>query len=261
MRHPNLDRLRQLRLHGMAKALEALDHQPDGAALTFDDRLALMIEREAAERANVALAARLRRARLRQNACLEDLDLRTPRGLDRTLILELATCRWIREHRPVLVTGPTGTGKTWLICALANQAAREGHPVLYTRLTRLLDDLATARLDGTLASRLRSLARLDLLIIDDWGMTVLTAAQRLDLMEVIDDRHDRASTLLATQMPIERWHDVIGDPTYADAILDRLVHNAYRLNLTGDSMRRLRAADRQPVTAQTSSLPGGSSPS
>lgn len=238
MRHPNIDRLRQMRLYGMAKALEELDRQPDAAGLSFDDRLALLIEREAEERANTALAGRLRRAKFRQQACLENLDRNPARGLDRTVVRDLASCRWIRDHRPVVVVGATGTGKTWLVCALGHQAAREGYSVQYTRLTRLLDGLATARVEGKLARELRRLARLDLLIIDDWGMTELTAAQRLDLMEVIDDRHDRRATLLASQIPVDRWHAVIGDQTYADAILDRLVHNAHRLELTGESMRK-----------------------
>jgi DNA replication protein DnaC len=242
MRHPNIDRLRQMRLSGMAKALEELDHQPDAAGLSFDERLALLIEREAEERANAALAGRLRRANFRQQACLENLDMKPSRGLDRGLVRELASCRWIRDHRPVVVVGATGTGKTWLVCALGHQAAREGYSVQYTRLTRLLDGLATARVEGKLARELRRLARLDLLIIDDWGMTELTAAQRLDLMEVIDDRHDRRATLLASQIPVDRWHAVIGDPTYADAILDRVVHQAYRLELAGESMRKHAAA-------------------
>ncbi|BAI74285.1 transposase (plasmid) [Azospirillum sp. B510] len=241
MKHVNHERLRQLRLYGMAKGLEALERLPDRGQLAFDEQLGTLIEREAAERANTALASRLKRARLRQTACLEDLDLRTPRGLDRGVVRELATGRWVKENRPVLITGPTGIGKTWLACALGNQAAREGHSVLYTRLTRLLDDLATARLDGSLARLLRRIARLDLLILDDWTMTELTAPQRLDLMEVIDDRHDRAATMLATQVPVANWHRLIGDATYADAILDRLVHRAYRIDLHGDSMRRTKA--------------------
>lgn len=250
MKHVNHERLRQLRLYGMAKGLEALERLPDRGQLAFDEQLGTLIEREAAERANTALASRLKRARLRQTACLEDLDLRTPRGLDRGVVRELATARWVKEHRPVLITGPTGIGKTWLACALGNQAAREGHSVLYTRLTRLLDDLATARLDGSLARLLRRIARLDLLILDDWAMTELTAAQRLDLMEVIDDRHDRAATMLATQVPVANWHRLIGDATYADAILDRLVHRAYRIDLHGDSMRRAKA-DAAGETADT----------
>jgi DNA replication protein DnaC len=157
----------------------------------------------------------------------------------------------VREHQPLLVTGPTGIGKTFVACALGNQAAREGYGVFYTRLTRLLDDLATARLDGSLARVLRRLARLEVLIIDDWAMTEL--AQRLDLMEVIDDRHDRAATVLATQIPVANWHRSIGDATYADAILDRIVHRALRVELTGESMRRVQAADQKLAKPSSSS--------
>jgi DNA replication protein DnaC len=177
MKHPTHEALRRLRLYGMARGLEDLERQPERSQLSFDDQLALLVERETAERANTALASRLKRARLRQTACLEDLDWRTPRGLDRTLVRDLASCRWVREHQPLLVTGPTGIGKTFVACALGNQAAREGYGVFYTRLTRLLDDLATARLDGSLARVLRRLARLEVLIIDDWAMTELTAAR------------------------------------------------------------------------------------
>ena len=241
MHHQNLEQLKTLRLFGMARALEELAHTRERDALTFDDQLALLIEREAADRANLALTHRLRRAHLRQNACLENLDLRTPRGLDRALVRDLASCRWVSEHRPILVIGPTGVGKTWIVCALGNQAARESHVVLYTRLNRLLDDLAVARLEGGVNRLLRKLARVAVLILDDFAMTELTAAQRRDLMEVIDDRHERGATVIATQVPVERWHHQIGDPTYADAILDRLVHQAYRIALKGESLRKTRA--------------------
>ena len=177
-------------------------------------------------------------AGLRQAACFEDLDYRTPRGLDRGLIQALAAGRWLYERNNVLILGPTGIGKSWIACALGNQAARNGFSVRYQRLPRLLDELALAHVDGHAARLLARLARIQLLILDDWAMAKLTAEQRRDLMEVIDDRHQRASTILATQVPIERWHDMIGDPTYADAILDRIIHNAYRITLTGDSMRR-----------------------
>src|SRR5438876_2802069 len=196
------------------------------------------VDREAVERDNTALAQRLRLAGLRQAACLEDLDYRTPRGLDRGLIQALAAGRWLHEHNNVLILGPTGIGKSWIACALGNQAARNGFSVRYQRLPRLLDELALARVDGHAARLLARLARIQLLILDDWAMARLTAEQRRDLMEVIDDRHQRAATILATQVPIQRWHDMIGDPTYADAILDRLIHNAYRIELRGDSMRR-----------------------
>jgi DNA replication protein DnaC len=238
MRHQSIDKLRALRLAGMARALEEQMAQADIGRLSFDERLAMLIDREEVDRHNAALAQRLRLARLRQAVCLEDIDFSTPRGLDRTLIRSLAAGRWLAEHNNVLVLGPTGAGKSFVACALGNQAAREGHSVRYQRLSRLLDELAIARAEGRYARLLTRLSKVSLLIIDDWLMAKLTADQRRDLMEVIDDRHQRGSTLLATQIPIERWHDQIGDPTYADAILDRLIHNAYRIELRGASMRQ-----------------------
>jgi DNA replication protein DnaC len=179
---------------------------------------------------------------------MENLDLRTPRGLDRSTMQALAGGQWIRQHRNILVSGAAGIGKSWIACALGNQAARDGISVLYKRLSRLLDELAVARLHGRQARALKTLARTRLLILDDWAMAKLTADQRRDLMEVVDDRHGRGSTIVATQIPLERWHEQIGDPTYADAILDRLVHNAYRLELKGKSMRDPAARRATPGT-------------
>ena len=240
MHHPNLEKLKALKLFGMARALEDLNGLQDRGRLDFADQLALLIDREAADRANIALATRLKRAQLRQAACFENLDLKATRGLDKGLIRDLFTCRWITGHRHLIVTGATGTGKTWICCALGNQAAREGFSVLYARLSRMLDDLATARLTNAVSRLMRRLAKVDLLILDDWAMTDLTAQQRRDLMEIVDDRHDRRSIILATQVPVDRWHDMIGDPTYADAILDRIVHNATRVELKGESLRKTR---------------------
>jgi DNA replication protein DnaC len=238
MHHANLEKLRSLRLFGMARALQELTGLDDRGQLDFEDQLALLIEREAADRTNAALEMRLKRAHLRQAACLENLDLKATRGLDKGLIRDLFTCRWIAEHRHVILTGATGTGKTWIACALGNQAAREGFSVLYTRLSRLLDDIATARLGSGVGALMRRIAKVDLLILDDWAMSELTAAQRRDLMEIVDDRHDRGSIILASQIPLTGWHRAIGDSTYADAILDRIVHAAYRVELQGDSLRK-----------------------
>jgi DNA replication protein DnaC len=240
MHHPNIEKLKALKLFGMARALEDLNGLQDRGQLDFADQLALLIDREAADRANIALATRLRRAQLRQAACFENLDLKPTRSLDKGLIRDLFTCRWITDRRHLIVTGATGTGKTWISCALGNQAAREGFSVFYARLSRLLDDLATARLANAASRLMRRLAKVDLLILDDWAMTDLTAQQRRDLMEIVDDRHDRRSIILATQVPVDRWHDMIGDPTYADAILDRVVHTAARLELKGESLRKTR---------------------
>lgn len=240
MLHQSIEKLRALRLSGMAQALEEQLTQADIAQLSFDERLALLVDREEVDRHNAALAQRLRVARLRQAVCLEDVDYRMPRGLDRGLMRSLASGRWLAEHNNVLVLGPTGAGKSFVACALGNQAARDGHSVRYQRLSRLLDELAMMRAEGRYAGLLTRLSKVRLLILDDWLMAKLTSDQRRDLMEVIDDRHQRGSTLLATQIPLERWHDQIGDPTYADAILDRLVHNAYRIELRGPSVRQRR---------------------
>src|SRR5271157_1868973 len=237
MHYQNLEKLKRLKLFGMARALEDLQRLADRGQLDFADQLALLIDREATDRANAALLARLRHARLRQAACFENLDMKVARGLDKSMIRDLFTCRWIGERRHLIVTGKTGTGKSWISCALGNQAAREGYSVLYTRLSRLLDDLAVARLGNGVGRLMRQVTKAGVLILDDWAMIDLTAAQRRDLMEIIDDRNDRGSIILASQLPVDRWHASIGDPTYADAILDRLVHNAVRLPLKGKSLR------------------------
>ena len=236
MHHANLEKLKSLRLFGMVRALQELTGLDDRGRLDFDDQLALLIERETADRTNAALEMRLKRARLRQAACFENLDLKATRGLDKGLVRDLFTCRWISQHRHVILTGATGTGKTWIACALGNQAAREGFSVLYTRLSRLLDDIATARLGSGAGALMRRIAKVDLLLVDDWMMSELTATQRRDLMEIVDDRH--GSIILATQIPLSSWHGAIGDATYADAILDRIVHAAYRVELQGDSLRK-----------------------
>ena len=240
--HPTSDRLRELGLVGMARALEEQRRHPDAADLGFEDRLAILVEREALERDTKRLATRLKFAGLRQQATPEDVDHRAARGLDRGLFQKLTSGEWIERHQDLLVTGPTGTGKTWLSCALGHRACRDNRSVLYQRVPRLLEALGVARGDGRYARMLKSLARVQLLILDDWAITPLTAEQRRDLMEIVDDRHDRASTIVTSQVPVELWHEHIGNPTIADAVLDRLVHGAHRLELKGESMRKLRAA-------------------
>jgi DNA replication protein DnaC len=237
-----IEQLHRLRLGAMADALKQQQSQAELADMPFEERFALLVDRQHAATESAALAQRLRRAGMRQSACLENLDLRTPRGLDKGTVHKLAGGQWLRQHLNILIGGPTGIGKSWLSCALGNRAARDGYGVLYKRLPRLLDDLAVARLHGRQARLLSTLGRTRLLLIDDWLMISLTAEQRRDLMEVIDDRHGRGSTVIATQIPLDRWHDQIGDPTYGDAIMDRLVHNAYRIDLRGKSMREQAAA-------------------
>jgi DNA replication protein DnaC len=240
LHYPTEDTLRELKLTGMLQAWREQQQMPETASLEFEERFGLLLDREATERANRRLKTRLAKAKLRQDACLEDIDYSAPRGLDKKLVLSLASCQWIREHHNCLITGPTGSGKSFLACALAQKACREGHTVLYLRMPRLFQELAIAKGDGRYARLMTSYAKTRLLVLDDWGMTCLTDEQRRDLFEVIEDRYDRASTLITSQMPIKNWHEVIGDPTLADAILDRLVHNAYKINLRGDSMRKKR---------------------
>jgi DNA replication protein DnaC len=236
--HPTVERLRALGLAAMADALVELQNAPGGAELTHEDWLGLLVDREATSRENKRLARRLRDARLRQSAAVEDVDFRAPRGLDRALFRKLASCEWVRDHHHLVVVGPTGIGKSWLACALGHKACRDGFAVLYKRATRLFSDLTQARGEGRLPRLLTTLERIRLLIIDDWGPEPLNAEQRRDLLEIVDDRDDRSSLLITSQVPVSRWHEVIGDPTLADAILDRILHRAHRIELKGPSLRR-----------------------
>lgn len=244
---PLFDQLRALRLPGMAAALEHQLTTPDTAALPFEDRLALLLQHEAHERKAQRLGQRLRWAKLSQSACLEDLDTRTPRGLQKMALGQITDLAWIREHLNVLICGPTGVGKSWIACAIGQAACRVDHSVRFYRMPRLIDELTRATAMNNRSSFFRSLAKVDLLILDDFGLAPLTDATRRDLLEILDDRYDKQSTMITSQLPIEQWHTYLADPTLADAILDRLVHNSYRLNLTGESMRKRRS--NKPATA------------
>jgi DNA replication protein DnaC len=236
--HPTVERLRALGLSAMADAFIELQNAPDAGELSREDWLGLLVDREATSRENKRLARRLREARLRQAAVVEDVNLHAPRGLDRALFLKLATCEWLRQHHHLVVVGPTGIGKSWLACALGHKACRDGFSVLYKRASRLFSDLAQARGEGRVPRLMGALERIRLLIIDDWGPEPLNPEQRRDLLEIVDDRCDRSSLLITSQVPVNRWHEVIGDPTLADAILDRIVHRAHRIDLKGPSLRR-----------------------
>jgi DNA replication protein DnaC len=250
--HPTRDLLASLGLHGMAKAFQDLEAQPEARALQHAEWLALLLDHEVTMRRQKRFEARARAARLRHQASIEDVDFRAARGLDRGLFLKLASCEWIRARHGLLLTGPTGVGKSWLACALGHKACREGYSVLYKRAPRLFADLATARGEGRLPRLLAALERTRLLIIDDWGPEPLTAEQRRDLLEIVDDRYDRGSLLITSQVPVSRWHEVIGDLTLGDAILDRVVHRAHRLELKGVSLRKRRpAGDGESLTEAT----------
>ena len=256
--HPTLNQLRALKLDGMAEAFIELQHQSQAADLGHAEWLALLLDREAANRNTKRFQVRLRSAKLRHGqAAIEDVDYRTSRRLDKALFQQLAAGKWIAEHRNLLVTGPCGIGKSWLSCALAQKACRDGYTVYYARVPRLFADLELAHGDGRFARLFRTLVKADLLILDDWGPDRLTAGSRRDLMEIVEDRHGRGSTLITSQLPLDKWHDIIGEPTFADAILDRIVHNSYRLQLDGPSMRKLKANEQMHSTTAAAAIDSG----
>ena len=238
LNHPTHQQLNQLRLFGMATALEEQSRLPDLDRMTFEERLGLLVEREISVRASTRMTGRLRRAKLKHAATPEDVDYRATRGLDRTLFNRLLTGDWVAQHQNVLITGPTGVGKTWLACALANHACRQGYTSLYLRAPRMFEELTIAHGDGRYVKFMAQLAKVDVLLLDDWGLAALTDSARRDLLEIVDDRHEARSTIVTSQLPLGHWHDAIGDSTLADAILDRLVHNAHQIALDGESMRK-----------------------
>lgn len=243
MKKHTMEKLKELTLHGMAKAYEEQLAMPEAQSLPFDDRLGLLVDREEADRQNRRYQRRLKLARLRERAAVEDLEFSPERGLDKGLILTLASCQWIDGKQHILITGPTGAGKTFVACALANKAMQQGYNVRYVRLPRLFQDFVTARASGEYAKLLASLARVDVLLLDDWGLAPLGGEQRRDFLELVEDRYGTKSLIMTSQLPVDRWFDVIGDPTVADAILDRIVHRSHRLDLKGESIRRRKARE------------------
>lgn len=236
--HPTLEKLQTLRLPGMLKALEEQQRMPDIETLGFEERLGLMIDREMTERENRRLNTRLKKAKLRHTCCVENVNFKASRGLDKALILSLSACTWIARGLNLLICGPTGIGKSYLACALGHKACLEGYSVLYLRLPRLFEELRLAKADGRYGKLMLGYAKTDLLILDDWGLTPMTDPQRRDLLEILEDRYGKRSTIVTSQLPVTAWHEAIGDPTLADAILDRLVHNAHKIELKGDSLRK-----------------------
>jgi DNA replication protein DnaC len=239
LNEPTIEKLRGLHLEPMARAWEEQQRASDVAGLSFDERFGLLVDAEWMHRENARFARYVKDARLRlSQACIEDIEYAARRELERTQIRQLAACRWVHEHQNVLVSGATGTGKTYISCALAHQACRKGYRVAYRRASRLLEELRLARASGTYSRLLGKLARLDVLVIDDWALAPLTDEQRRDIHEILEDRYKERSTIVASQLPSTKWHEYLSDPTLADAICDRLLHNAHRIVLKGPSRRK-----------------------
>lgn len=234
----SIEKLQQMKLHGMAEGLMEQAEQPGISELDFQERLSLLVDREWISRENRRMTRLLQNAKLRLPATIEDIDFATPRGLDKSVILSLAQCQWVRRALNIIITGPTGVGKTYIACALAHRACREGLPALYIRLPSLFQQLAMARADGSYPRVMKRIGKAKVLVIDDWGIAPMAAAERRDLLEVVELRHGIGSTIVATQIPVNEWHQNIRDPTIADAILDRIVHSSHKLDMKGESMRK-----------------------
>jgi DNA replication protein DnaC len=237
-----VEKLILMKLHGMADGLKEQQNNPAYRDLGFEERFGLLVDKEKTYRENMQLKVLTRHAHFRHpNACFEDIDFRTRRGITKDLLLRFCQNEWIRNHHNVVLIGPTGVGKSYLACALGNSAIRQGISTVYVRMPRLAQELKVARADGSYVKLLQRLQRIRLLIIDDWGLNPFTDEERRDFLEIMEDRHQVRSTIIASQLPIDLWHDVIGDPTLADAICDRIVHNAHKIILTGESMRKIRS--------------------
>lgn len=235
---PTIEKLRELKFRGMLKCLEEQLNSNAVKKMSFEERLGLLVDEELLDRENRRLTSRLRQASLKQRACIEDIDFKHPRNLEKSIIMDLKKCKWIKDHHNILITGLTGVGKSYIACALGHKACLEGYRSLYVRVSRLLADLAVARGDGRYEKIMKSISKVDLLVLDDWGLNKLNEQERRDFLEIMEERYDLKSTIITSQVPVKKWHELIGDSTIADAILDRLVHNSYRLELKGDSMRK-----------------------
>ena len=236
-----LEKLRAMKLFGLAEAFQQQLEQHNIADLSWAERFGLLVDREWTKRENRRLQLLLKKAKFKHQACIEDIDWSAKRGLDKAQMLSLASCDWVRAHQNICLVGPCGVGKSWLLCALGNAAARQGLSVQYVRTPRFFEALKAAQADGSLARRRAKLAKIDLLLIDDWGLDQLNRNQAHDLLEVIEDRHLHRSTAIAGQLPVEHWHSFINSATIADAVLDRLLHNAHRISLKGESLRKTKS--------------------
>jgi len=234
-----IEKLYGMNLNGMADGFREQLLHANVKELSFEERFALLVDRQWTWKEDRRMKRLLKEAKLKINGCVEDIDYKTPRGLDKSVILGLANGHWIRNAHNIIITGPTGVGKTYLACALANRACRMGYSAFYIRIPRLFQELAIAKADGTYPKIMNKLTKANVLVIDDLGLAPMSATERRDLLEIIEDKHGLSSTIVATQLPVDNWHDTIGDPTIADAIVDRLIHNAHKINLKGDSMRKI----------------------
>ena len=235
---PTIEKLNSMKLTAMARAFADQMQCPDITQLSFEERFGLIVDYQMTDLENRRMQNRLKNAKLRMSASLEDLDFKQGRGLDRSTVMSLALNQWVKSHHNILVTGPTGAGKSYLVCALAQKACRDGYTTLYQRVPRLLHDIAVSRLDGRYNKIIAPIGKCEVLILDDLLISPLTRNEQRELLEIVEERYDRKATIVTSQLPIKAWHNAMEDPTLADAILDRLVHNAYKLELKGESMRR-----------------------